>query len=64
MLLYLDGLVEPPVGAVDEGAVPAQHLAEAVLLAPTRVAGILAGNNHCIVVVPDLCVILSEIALA
>ena len=37
----LDGLVEPPVGAVHERAVAAQHLAEAVLLAPTRVAGIL-----------------------
>ena len=41
----LDGLVEPPVGAVDEGAVPAQHLPEAVLFAPTRVAGILAGKK-------------------
>ena len=37
----LDGLVEPPVGAVDKRAVPAQHLSEAVFLAPTRVAGIL-----------------------
>ena len=40
----LDGLVEPPVGAVHERAVPAQHLSEAVLLAPTRVAGILMGE--------------------